>query len=85
MLNSITERVSASPCYAILIDETMDITTTEQLVIYIKYIHVNSAVADWTPTVRTQFLGLVEVCSIFSVITNLILYNLDFSILAITL
>lgn len=43
--SSVLSDLHKSPCYSIMIDETMDIRTVEQMVIYVKYITVTKGVA----------------------------------------
>lgn len=59
-LQKVRESIESSPCVAILIDESMDVTTVEQLVVYVKYISFGEAV-DAKPVTKTSFLGIVEV------------------------
>ena len=57
--DEILSEIRSAPCYSILIDETMDISTREQMVMYVKYILPPSA--DEEPIIKTRFLGIIEV------------------------
>ena len=50
--------IKASPVFSVLIDETMDIRTTEQMIIYVKY------VSSSPHEVTTKFVGIVPVSSL---------------------
>ena len=52
----VLSEVSASPCFAVMIDETMDITTKEQMVVYVKFM-----TTEKPAKLQTEFLGIVEV------------------------
>lgn len=53
MCEQVIKEVQSASCFSVMIDETTDIRTTSQMVVYVKYI-LNAA-----PT--TRFLGIVEV------------------------
>lgn len=57
VLDGILSEVKESQCYSLMIDETMDITTKEQMIIYIKYMCVSGDQAE----LKTRFLGILEV------------------------
>lgn len=58
IFESILAEVNESPVFSILIDETMDIVTTEQMIVYIKYI---VPVPQSEPAIKTRFLGMIQV------------------------
>lgn len=50
--------VQKSPFFGVMVDETTDISTTTQLIIYIKYIEKLEAEDEYTT--RIQYLDLVQ-------------------------
>ncbi|CAG9830277.1 unnamed protein product [Diabrotica balteata] len=55
----IVSRIQKSDCFAILADETMDISATEQLSICIRYVDYKNE----TPVIREDFVGFVPIYS----------------------
>lgn len=55
------ERVKKSPYFAIMADETTDISTTAQLVIYIKFIEYDEKTS--MPCIVTEYLDLITSAS----------------------
>lgn len=53
MKNDILKQVQDAQCYSIMIDETTDVTTKEQMIIYGKYMAERQ--------IKTSFLGIIEV------------------------
>ena len=62
----VVTKIRMSPCFSIICDETTDLSTTKQLIIYIKAVSVNNCAA-------TYFLSLKELpeCDANSIVTQL--------------
>lgn len=56
--DSVVADVIASPSFAVLIDETTDITVMQQLILYIKYLKRKE---DGKFCLQTDFLGIIQV------------------------
>lgn len=59
--SEVLEELRKARCYSLLIDETLDIRTTEQMIIYAKYICLPSDSSDESAELKTRFLGIIEV------------------------
>lgn len=61
VFDELKKNIQLSPYISILIDETQDITTTEQLIIYAKYLLIPDEESMARCEVRTSFVGITEV------------------------
>ena len=61
VFESIKQEIEDSPYISVLIDETQDITTIEQLIIYIKYLRLPESDSRSDPEIKTTFAGIVPV------------------------
>ena len=61
VFESIKQEIEDSPYISVLINETQDITTIEQLIIYIKYLRLPESDSRSDPEIKTTFAGIVPV------------------------